>query len=70
MVGKVTRSTVEYQVQSNDAITNALITGYEVIRFGVPMIGQYVNTYRGRRVTISPAVPGAQYIQDYSMGTW
>ena len=25
------------------------------------MIGQYVNTGRGRRVTISPAIPGAQY---------
>ena len=25
------------------------------------MIGQYVNTGTGRRVTISPAVPGAQY---------
>ena len=25
------------------------------------MIGKYVNTGRGRRVTISPAVPGAQY---------
>ena len=25
------------------------------------MIGRYVNTGRGRRVTISPAVPGAQY---------
>ena len=25
------------------------------------MIGPYVNTGRGRRVTISPAVPGAQY---------
>ena len=25
------------------------------------MIGEYVNTGRGRRVTISPAVPGAQY---------
>ena len=24
------------------------------------MIGEYVNTGRGRRVTISPAVPGAQ----------
>ena len=24
------------------------------------MIGQYVNTGRGRRVTITPAVPGAQ----------
>ena len=38
-----------------------VIAGYEVTRFGVPMIGQYVNTGRGRRVTISPAVPGAQY---------
>ena len=25
------------------------------------MIGEYVNTGRGRRVSISPAVPGAQY---------
>ena len=25
------------------------------------MIGEYVNAGRGRRVTISPAVPGAQY---------
>ena len=25
------------------------------------MIGQYVNTGRGSTVTISPAVPGAQY---------
>ena len=37
------------------------IAGYEVTRFGVPMIGQYVNTGRGRKVTISPVVPGAQY---------
>ena len=52
---------MEYQVGTDDDITNALITGYKVIRFGVPMIGQYVNTGRGRRVPISPAVPGAQY---------
>ena len=25
------------------------------------MIGEYVNTGRGSRVTISPVVPGAQY---------
>ena len=25
------------------------------------MIGEYVNTGRGRRVTISPAVPGVQH---------
>ena len=61
MVGSVTNSVVEYQVQRNDDITNPLITGYEVIRFGVPMIGEYVNTGRGRRVTLNPAVPGAQY---------
>ena len=58
---RVTSSAVEYQVQRNDSITGPLLTGYEVIRFGVPMIGEYVNTGRGRRVTISPAVPGAQY---------
>ena len=61
MVDRVTNSAVEYRVQTNDEITDAVITGYEVIRFGVPMIGEYVNTGRGRRVTISPAVPGAQY---------
>ena len=61
MVDKLTNSAVEYRAQRNDAITNPLITGYEVTRFGVPMIGQYVNAGRGRRVTISPAVPGAQY---------
>ena len=61
MVGSVTNSAVEYKVQRNDDMTDALITGYEVIRFGVPMIGEYVNAGRGRRVTISPAVLGAQY---------
>ena len=61
MVDRVTNSAVEYKVQRNDDITDALITGYEVTHFGVPMIGEYVNAGRGRRVTISPAVPGAQY---------
>ena len=54
-------SAVKYDVQGNDDITNVLIAGYEVIRFGVPMIGEYINAGRRRRVTISPAVPGAQY---------
>ena len=58
-MGRATNSAVEYQVRS--PTTNAMIAGYEVTRFGVPMIGQYVNTGRGRRVTISPAVPGVQY---------
>ena len=63
MVDRVTNYAVLYQVRRNDFIPHApLITGYEVTRFGVPMIGQYVNAGRGRRVTlISPAVPGAQY---------
>ena len=73
MVDRVTNSTVEYQVQhclDVQRITSGpLITGYEVTRFGVPMIGQYVNTGRGRRVTINPAVPGAQYrITAWSLG--
>ena len=60
-INGVSNSTVEYQSKSNDDITDKVIAGYEVTRFGVPMIGQYVNTVRGRRVTISPAVPGARY---------
>ena len=32
------------------------------------MIGQYVNTGRGRRVTITPVVPGAQY--RYRITAW
>ena len=61
MVYRSTTSAVVYRVQSNDDITDKVIAGYEVTHFRVPMIGQYVNTGRGRRVTISPAVPGAQY---------
>ena len=60
MVDRVTNSTVEYEVRRNDNTTR-LITGYEVIRFGAPMIGEYINAGRRRRVAISPAVPGAQY---------
>ena len=60
MVDRVTNSTVEYEVRRNDNTTR-LITGHEVIRFGVPMIGEYRNSGRGKRVTISPTVPGAQY---------
>ena len=56
----MTSSQVEYETTTNGSATR-VIAGYEVIRFGVPMIGQYVNTGRGRRVTITPAVPGAQY---------
>ena len=55
------RRMVEYQVQTNDAATTRVIAGYEVIRFGVPMIGEYANAGPGGTVLISPAVPGAQY---------
>ena len=61
MVDGSTNSAVEYQVQINDDTTDAVITGYEVTRFGIPMIGQYAHVGRRRRVTISPAVPGVQY---------
>ena len=62
-VDRVTESAVNYRVQSTDGITDAVIAGYEVTRFGVPMIGEYVNaqTGTGRPVTISRAIPGAQY---------
>ena len=56
----MTSSQVEYETTAHDSATR-VIAGYEVTRFGVPMIGQYVNTGRGRSVTISPAVPGAWY---------
>ena len=56
----VTSSQVEYETTAYSSATR-VIAGYEVTRFGVPMIGQYVNTGRGSRVTISPVVPGAQY---------
>ena len=41
--------------------TTRVITEYEVFRFGVPMIGEYVNARTRRTDTISPVVPGAQY---------
>ena len=56
----MTSSQVEYETTAHGNATGVIV-GYEVTRFGVPMIGQYVNTGRGSRVTISPAVPGAQY---------
>ena len=59
-VSRVTSSQVEFVTIAQGSATR-VIAGYEVTRFGVPMIGQYVNTGRGRRVTISPVVPGAQY---------
>ena len=68
----MTSSQVVYETTAHSNATR-VIAGYEVIRFGVPMIGEYVNTGRGRRVTISPAVPGAQYritAWELGDGTW
>ena len=59
-VTDVTSSQVVYETTAHGSATR-VIAGYEVFRFGVPMIGEYVNTGRGMNVTISPAVPGAQY---------
>ena len=59
-VTSVTSAQVVYETPAQGRTTR-VIAGYEVIRFGVPMIGEYENTGRGRTVTISPAVPGAQY---------
>ena len=64
MVDSVKHSVVAYHVLRNDRVTNAVIAGYEMTRFGVPMIGDWDNEGRStsfKRVTISPAVPGAQY---------
>ena len=47
-----------------------LIAGYVVFRFGVSMIGEYDNERNRGTVTISPAVPGAQYrITAWSIGS-
>ena len=57
---RVTSSKVEFVTTAHGSATR-VIAGYEVTRFGVPMIGQYVKTGRGRRVPFNPVVPGAQY---------
>lgn len=44
-----------------DRDTDDIIAGYEVYRYGVPMLGVYVNGGRQSTVTISPAVPGTWY---------
>ena len=59
-VTDVTSSQVVYETTAHGNATRVIVR-YEVFRFGVPMIGEYANTGGGRRVTISPAVPGAQY---------
>ena len=57
-----TSSKVMYQVVHSDKKQNGpLVTGYEVFRYSVPMIGEYVNADTKRRVTISSVIPGARY---------
>ena len=60
-VNTVTSTGVEYHVERSDMATTLVIAGYKVFRFGVPMIGKYANAKKRSKVTINPAVPGAQY---------
>lgn len=65
-VDRVTNSAVTYTVDRVEQIPAPLISGYEVVRFGVPMLGEYDNA---GQVIISPVVPGTQYkIIAWSLG--
>ena len=55
----VTSSQVVYLAAAHGNLR--VITGYEVMRFGVPMIGEYSYVGTGKRDAITSAVPGAQY---------
>ena len=55
------RGTVEYRVEGRDAATTRVLTGYDMFRFGVQMMGRYAYLDTGRTFTTGPAVPGAQY---------
>ena len=61
-VNTVTSTVVQYHIQRKTIATTRVITGFNVIRFGVPITGAYVNADSGRRVTIPSAVPHAQYM--------
>ena len=53
-----------YKVGGADEGSYRTITGHEVIRYGVPMIGNYKNAGTGTSMKtgkISPVVSGAQY---------
>ena len=66
----VTNSALIYDIARNNVVAGPLITGYHMTRFGVPMMGQYVNTGREKRDIISPVVPGARYsITAWALGT-
>ena len=68
-VNTVTNSDVEYRAERSDTATERVITGYDVFRFGVPMIGVYGNAEIRRSFSISPVVPGAQYrIRAWAIG--
>ena len=68
-VNTATSTRVEYRVERSDTATIRVITGYDVSRFGVPIIGEYKNAGTRRTVTISPVVPGAQYrIKAWALG--
>ena len=66
-----TESEVSYELIKHDSNTNIIVAGYEVLRFGVPMIGEYMNAGTRGMATekISPTVPGAQYkISAWALG--
>ena len=55
------KGTVEYRVERSDTATTRILTGYDMYRFGVQMIGRYAYLGIRRTFTTGPAVPGAQY---------
>ena len=61
-VNTASSTVVQYRIQRNTTATTRVITGFNVIRFGVPMTGAYVNGGRVNTLTISPAVPHTQYM--------
>ena len=52
---------VMYCINRMNLEMGPLIAGYEVSRFGVPMIGEYMNVGTRKTAIISPVVPGTNY---------
>ena len=55
------KGTVEYRVERRDTATTRILTGYDMYRFGVQMMGRYAYLGIRRTFTTGPAVRGAQY---------
>ena len=43
-----------------DGVSRVII-GYDRLDLGQPVVGRFVNNYRGRSITFSSLVPGAKY---------